>query len=162
MLFDGYKKFIDGILQKINGLGIGVADLEMDHIGYQASSNEDYDRLSIEFGKIGEKISEEVVNGRRVGIYKLHSPLQHHQYTIQAAELIAPKKGQACPTALEHVEFVLKESFDSFLKRYPSIPWDLSAINQSDFPMVKLRLDNHVQVKFHLRSVFGIVHSRID
>jgi len=99
MVVDNYESFIKGLLEKIKQLGIDVSDLDMDHIGYQASSNEDYDRLRTEFDKLGEKISEEIVGGRRVGIYKLNTPLRYQQYTNTAIELVAPKEGQVCPSA---------------------------------------------------------------
>lgn len=160
MILDNYNTFIEKILQKLNELSIDVSDLNMDHIGYQASSNEDYNRLRAEFNGLGVRISEEIVGGRRLGIYKLNNPLHFQQYTNTAIELVAPKEGQICPSALEHVEFVLKESFESFLKRYPNVSWDTSAVNQPDFPMIKLKLNTYVQVKFHLTPVLEIIHSK--
>lgn len=159
MILDNYKTFVKGILQKLNKLGIDVSSLDMDHIGYQASSNEDYDRLRAEFDGIGVRVSEEIVGGRRVGIYKFVNPLRFQQYTNTAIELVAPKEGQVCPSALEHVEFVINESFESFMERYPNIPWDTSAISQPNFPMIKLKLDKDIQVKFHLTPVLEIVDS---
>jgi predicted metalloenzyme YecM len=157
MILDHYIIFIEEVLKKIHEFEIDVFSLEMDHIGYQASSDEDYDRLREEFDKLGERVSEEIVGGRRVGIYKLNNPLQYQQYTIPAIELVAPKEKQICPSALEHVEFVIQESFESFIKRYSNISWDVSAINQKDFPMVKLKLDTYIQVKFHLLPVLEIL-----
>lgn len=160
MVLDNYQTFIKGILQKLNDLKINVTDLNMDHVGYQASSNDDYDKLRAEFDRIGERVSEEVIGGRRVGIYKLNSPFRFQQYINTAIELVAPKEGQVCPSALEHVEFVLKETFESFMKKYPDISWDTSAINQPDFPMIKLKLDKNTQVKFHLTPVLEIIESK--
>ena len=160
MVLDNYTNFIDNILKKLKELEVGVSGLDMDHIGYQASSNEDYDKLSVEFDKLGERVSEEVVGGRRVGIYKLFKPLQFGQYTNTAIELVAPKDGQVCPSALEHIEFVLKEPFESFMGKYSKINWDTSAIDQPDFPMIKLKLDKDVQVKFHLTPVLDIIASK--
>jgi predicted metalloenzyme YecM len=156
MILDNYENFIQKILDKLNELGIDVTNLNMDHIGYQASSNEDYDKLKVEFDAIGKRISEAVVGGRRVGIYKLNKPLRFQQYINTAIELIAPKDGQVCPSALEHVEFVI-DGFENFMKKYSDIQWDTSAINQPDFPMIKLKLDKDIQVKFHLTPVLEIV-----
>jgi predicted metalloenzyme YecM len=158
MILDNYEGFIRKILQKLQELKIEVSDLDMDHIGYQASSDHDYDKLRAEFDKIGKRVSEEIVGGRRVGIYKLFKPLQYRQYANTAIELVAPKDGQVCPSALEHVEFVLKEPFQSFMEKYPNISWDTSAISQSDFPMIKLKLDKDLQVKFHLTPVLDIIN----
>lgn len=156
MILENYENFIIKILDKLNKLGIDVSGLNMDHIGYQASSNEDYDKLKAEFDAIGERVSEAVVGGRRVGIYKLNKPLIFRQYVNTAIELIAPKAGQVCPSALEHVEFVI-DGFENFMKKYPDIQWDTSAISQPDFPMIKLKLDKDSQVKFHLTPVLEIV-----
>ena len=157
MILDHYTIFIEEVLEKLHEFKIDVSSFEMDHIGYQASSNEDYDRLREEFDKLGNRISEEIVGGRRVGIYTLNNPLQYQQYIIPVIELIAPKEGQICPSALEHVEFVIQESFESFIKRYSNISWDVSAINQKDFPMVKLKLNTYIQVKFHVMPVLEIL-----
>jgi len=160
MVLNNYQSFIKEILQKLNEQGIDVSSLDMDHIGYQASSNEDYDRLRTEFDSLGERVSEEIVGGRRVGIYKLNEPLHYQQYINTAIELVAPKDGQVCPSALEHVEFVLSETFESFMKRYPSISWDTTAISQLGFPMIKLKLSENTQVKFHLKPVLKIIENK--
>lgn len=157
MILDNYVSFIEGILKRIEELGIDVTNLNMDHIGYQASSNEDYDNLKEEFDKIGEYVSEKIVGGRRVGIYKLYKPLHFKQYTPVAIEFYAPKIDQKCLSGLEHLEFILKEDFDSFMKKYPNVPWDTSAVNQKDFPQIKLKLSDTTQVKFHYTQVLDIV-----
>lgn len=156
MILGDYENFIKRILGKLDELGIDVSGLNMDHVGYQASSDDDYDKLKIEFDAIGERVSEAVVGGRRVGIYKLNKALCFRQYVNTAIELIAPKEGQVCPSALEHVEFVI-DSFENFMKKYPDIQWDTSAISQPDFPMIKLKLGKDLQVKFHLTPVLEIV-----
>lgn len=156
MVLDNYENFIKKILDKLGELGIDVSGLNMDHIGYQASSNEDYDKLKAEFDAIGKRVSETIVGGRRVGIYKLNKSLRFRQYVNTAIELVAPKEGQVCPSALEHIEFVI-DGFENFMKKYPGIPWDTSAISQPDFPMIKLKLGKNLQVKFHLTPVLEIV-----
>ncbi|NTU47018.1 VOC family protein [Candidatus Roizmanbacteria bacterium] len=160
MILDNYDDFIKTILHKLKNHGIDVEKLNMDHIGYQASSDEDYNTLKNEFNNFGSLVSEEIVGGRRVGIYKLSQALQFHQYIIPAIELIAPKAGQTCPSALEHVEFVLTESFDSFMNKYPDLHWDTTAINQPGFPMIKIKLGDTIQVKFHLQPILEIVSGK--
>lgn len=70
MILDNYEEFLTKILTKLKELGIDVSALEMDHFGYQVSSNENYDKLKIEFNHIGQEVSEVSVNTRRVGMYK--------------------------------------------------------------------------------------------
>lgn len=156
-IIDNYQNFLEQTISLIEGKGISISDLEMDHIGYQASSNEDYDNLVPEFNELGEMVSEVIVGGRRVGVFKLNSCLKYKHYSISAIELIAPKDGQECPSALEHVEFVIKEEFTTFMQKYPKINWDTSAIDQKDFPMIKLRLTEYTQVKFHKKNILDIV-----
>lgn len=160
MILKNYKQFLEKILKNIAKLGIDVSSLEMDHIGYQASSDKDYDNLKPQFDEIGKMVSKTLVGGRKVGIFKLNTPLKFQNYIISAIELVAPKDGQVCPSSLEHVEFVLNEKFETFLSKYHIVNWDISAINQKDFPMIKLKLTNYTQVKFHKMNVLKIVEKQ--
>lgn len=157
MILDNYKEFLDELIKNINEKGIDLSNLYLDHIGYQASSNQDYDNLKSEFDKIGKLISEEIVGGRCVGVYKFNSPLIYNGKEIPAIELVAPKEGQVCPSALEHCEFVLDTDFETFVKKYPNVNFDTSKISQPTFPMVTLKLSDTTQVKFHLKPVLEIV-----
>lgn len=157
MILDNYKDFLEKLIKDIEGKGIDVSNLNLDHFGYQCSSNEDYDNLRPELEKIAKLISENIVGGRRVGIFKLNTPLGYKNWKIPAVELVAPKEGQQCPSALEHAEFVIDEGFDSFVKKYPNLSWDLTAVSQPIFPMVKLKLSDYTQVKFHYKPVLEIV-----
>ena len=95
MVLDNYSQFLDKIMQKIGELGIDVSKLNLDHIGYQAESNEDYDNLKAQFLELGVELPENIVGGRRVAVYELKTPLKYKQYVIPAIELIAPKKDKS-------------------------------------------------------------------
>lgn len=160
MIIDNYKEFLDKLFQKLSELGIDVSGFELDHISYQASSNEDYDKLKPEFMKLGEVVAEDLVGGRRVAIIKLKDTLLYKNYSISAVELIAPKEEQVCESMLEHVEFVIGESFESFMAKYPGLPWDTSATNQKTYSMLKLLLYDNVRVKFHHMNILEIVKNK--
>jgi predicted metalloenzyme YecM len=160
MILDNYQSFLDSLIEKIEAQGVDISKYELDHFGYQASSDEDYDSLKSSFLNIAELLSEEVVGGRRVGIFKFNNPLPYRNSLISAVELVAPKTGQVCPSALEHAEFIIDENFDSFTQKYPNLPWDKSKVNQPMFPMVNLKLDEYVQVKFHYKHVLDIVNNK--
>ncbi len=160
-ILNNCEQFLDELIQKINELGIDVFGYELDHLGYQASSNEDYDRLKPEFMEIGEIVAEKIVGDRQVGVFKLERKLKYRNYYISAIELVAPKAGEVCPSALEHAEFVIPEDFETFMKKYPALAWDTSAANQDVFPMVKLKLTDHTQVKFHKTNVLKIVENQV-
>jgi len=159
MILENYKVFLDKLIGDIEEKGIDISSFNLDHFGYQCFSNEDYDKLKPEFEKIANLVSENLVGGRRVGIFKLNAPLEYKNWKIPAVELVAPKEGQNCPSALEHAEFVIDEDFDSFVKKYPNFSWDLTAVNQPTFPMVKLKLSEYTQAKFHYKPVLEIVEA---
>lgn len=152
-----FPSFIDGVLAGVAGYGIDVSGLAMDHVGYQTASDAEYDRLAYVFASFGTLVSEDVVGGRRVGIYALREALRHGRYVIGVIELVAPKAGQECPSGFEHAEFVTGEPLAAFMVRYPRVPWDTSAMEQPVFPMLKLRLTETTQVKFHVRPVLDII-----
>lgn len=157
MILNKFTPFLDKVFDRLKELGVDISKYELDHIAYQASSDADYDRLMPEFLKISKLVNEAIVSNRRVGIFKLNSPFKYKNYSIPAIELIAPKEGQKCPSAAEHAEFVLDEKFDTFMKKYLNLDWDISAIDQPVFPMVKLKLADNIQVKFHYESILEIV-----
>ena len=148
--------FLDNLFLRLAELGVEISKYKMDHVGYQCSSDADYDKCKESFLNLGELIDENIVGDRRVGLFKLNKPIDYRNYRINAIEVIAPKKGQVCPSALEHAEFVLDEKFNEFMARYPSTKWDTSAVDHPMFPMVKLRLGEHIQAKFHYEHVFDI------
>lgn len=157
MVLDNVDNFLEIVLQKIEEKEIDFSNFDLDHIGYQSSSPEDYEKLKSEFLKIGKEVSEAVVGGRRVGIYKLSKPIKYKNYSIPAIELVEPKEGQTHPSALEHIELVIDTDFQTFVNKYPNIEFNTSKIDQPTFPMVTLDLGDNLQVKFHLKPVLDIV-----
>ncbi len=156
MILESFTTFLDEFFEKLNKLGIDISKYKLDHIGYQTSSDTDYDKLKTELFPIAQLVYEAILGGRRVGIFKLNLPFKYKNYFIPAIELIAPKEGQEYPSAPEHAEFVIDEEFDTFMEKYPSIDWNTKNIDRPVFPMIKLKLDDHMQVKFHYEPVLEI------
>lgn len=157
MIIQDYKKFLDRFLLKISQKGIDVSGLEMDHVGYQTLSEDDYKNTKVEFDKIGKLVKEDIVNGRSVGIFKLFRPLIYKNYKFEAVEVYAPKKDQIVKRGLEHAEIVIKEDFQTMMEKYPGLEWDTSAVNSTSYAQLKLRLDEDIQVKFHHAPILDIV-----
>ncbi|NMB57168.1 VOC family protein [Candidatus Beckwithbacteria bacterium] len=153
MIIDNYQNFLDQIFQQIKKNKIDVSALQLDHLGYQASSDKDYDRLKPEFLEFAKLKKESLVGERRVGIFELNSSLFYQNYKICAIELIAPKKEQKCDSSFEHAEFVIKESFEDFIKKYPQIDWNIEAMKRDIYAKVQLKLPNGLGVKFHRASI---------
>ncbi|MBN2016295.1 VOC family protein [Candidatus Dojkabacteria bacterium] len=153
MILSDYKNFLDKLFSELNSLEIDVSDFKLDHIAYKVASDEEYDDLKPQFMKIGKEVREVIVGGRRVGVFKLHKELPYKQYRISAVELIAPEKGERVVSGFEHAEFVIDESFKSFMDRYPDLAWNTSALSRDKYQMLKLKLDGGMQVKFPRKSI---------
>lgn len=145
--------FINSILPLLNQMNISLKGLQMDHIAYQTSSSHEYEKLKELIPEIGKLTREGIVNNRKVAIIKLSKGLQLAGFVIPAFELIEPKPGQHCKSSFDHVEFVLNESFQEFLKKHPLPDWDTSAMNRSEFPKITYGFPEGSSVKFHLQNI---------
>ena len=154
MITDDLAIFINEKLNQLNDLIIDVSILELDHFGYQTSSKQDYEDKTTEVSSIAQRISENIVGGRRVGIYKLNQPYKHEQFTISGFELVEPKDGQITDSRLDHLEFVLPESFETFIAKNPLVNWDTTAMNRPEFAKLTVKFDDGSSVKFHLKNIF--------
>jgi predicted metalloenzyme YecM len=76
--------------------------------------------------------------------------------------LLQPKKGSFYPTGLEHCEFVIPETLDAFIKRYPDVEWDLSAMNKSRNADVRVEFEGgKISVKFHCQPLEKIIEDEL-
>jgi len=161
-ILKNYQTFLDKLFEKLIELKLDFSNLKLDHIGYQASSTEDYNNLKSEFLKLGKLVDENIVGNRRVTILKLKTPLPYKKYLIKVIELVEPKKDQTCPSGFEHIELILKEDFKSFMQKYPNLKWDTRAIDRDIFPMLILKLGNNMQIKFPKNPVLEAVKKQIS
>lgn len=150
-------KYLDEFIQKVEGTGIDVSGLNLDHVAYQASSTEDYESKKPEFENIANYIHEAIVNGRRVGVFGLEKPLEYKGNKIVALELIEPTEGQVCESAWEHAEYVLNETYRDFMAKYPNLDWNTSSIERGSYSHLKLRLDENTQLKFHMHDILETI-----
>ena len=58
---------------------------------------------------------------------------------------------------MEHVEFVINESLENFIKRYSNLEFDISNINDPINPDVKISFPEGLTVKFHRESLDKII-----
>lgn len=149
--------FLDEFINKVAATGIDVSNLNLDHVAYQASSNEDYESKKPEFEKIANYTHEAIVNGRRVGVFGLENPIMYKGNKIVALELIEPTDGQVCNSDWEHAEYVLEEPYRDFMARYPNLDWNTSSIDRNAYSHLKLRLDEDTQLKFHLYDILETI-----
>lgn len=151
MIIHNFKQFADTLISNSN---IDLSNLELDHFGYQTSSKEDYERLKVECMQLGNLESENIVGGRRVGIFRFNKPFEYSKYVISGFELVEPKEGQICNSELDHIEFVLNCTFDEYIKDNPHIEWDLIAKDRLEFAKISIKFENGKTIKFHTKNIF--------
>jgi predicted metalloenzyme YecM len=153
-----YEAFLEQILQEVKDAGFDFSDFaQMDHICYRVPTFEEYQTKKKELLTIGKLLGEAQVNGRPISIFRLKNPIYHGRWRIDAIELPAPKEGTVTSKGLEHVEFVLFDSLDDFLKKYRHIQFNMNAATRGVNPEVAFRLPSYT-VKFHLLSLPTVVY----
>jgi tRNA pseudouridine55 synthase len=152
-----YTAFLDTIFADIKDVGIDVSGYVCDHIGVRCASFADYERLKSDFTKVGTLAGEAEVVGRPISIFKLNQPIVYKGYVIPALELPAPKEGDSYQNGPEHVEFVITESFDEFMAKYPNVEFETYRLERSVNPELKLYLPNKTSVKFHKKPVLEVL-----
>lgn len=154
-ILKNFTYFAENTLARLNELSINVDDLELDHFAYQTSSTEEYEAMKKSATQVGRLESESNVDNRKVGIFKLNVPVKYKQYETGVFELVEPIPGKQSESRIYHIEFVLKESFDEFLLRYPAVSWDLRAKDREIFPKITLNFEDGTSVKFHTKNILG-------
>ena len=151
MITSNISNFIPTLISQIP---FDISNLQLDHFGYQTSSSLDYENLKKECLNIGELLSENIVSGRRVAIFKLNEPLLSNGFEILGFELVEPKEEQICDSELDHLEFVIPISFEEYIKLHKNVKWDMSTMNREAFPKIALKLNDGKSVKFHIKDIF--------
>lgn len=153
-----YDLFLKQIVQEIVDAGFDLSDFsQMDHICYRVSSIEDYKTKKSELLQVGRLLGENQVNGRPISTFRLNEPVRFENWRIDAVELPAPKPGVETKAGLEHVELVLFDDKDDFLKKYANKQFDLKAADRGVNPEIGFKLPTYT-VKFHLLSLPTVVY----
>jgi predicted metalloenzyme YecM len=148
MIISNYSKFIDKIIAKLNYLGIDTNELTIDHISYQVDSSKDYENKISALKDTVTQLSENIVGGRRVGIFKLNDPIDYETNKISIIEIFEPREGQVVKSDWEHIEFLMNSPLENFMEKYSNIEWDVSVLNREEFPMLILNLGDGLRAKF--------------
>ncbi len=153
-----YIHFLDDILSRVEAQGFDTGDFsQIDHMCYRTTSMENYLQKKDELASVATLLGETTVNHRPISTFRLHKPVIHGQWRIDAIELPAPKAGKDLPEGLEHIEFVLFDDIPTFLNKYEGKPFQLQAADRGINPEVGLKL-NEYTVKFHLLNLPTVVY----
>jgi uncharacterized protein len=148
-----YQAFLKQILQEVVDEGFDLADfVQLDHMCYRVPSLERYETKKQELAKVGKQIGENQVNGRPIATFRLHQPVRFDGWRIDAVEVPAPKADVPTAEGLEHIEFVLYDDKDDFLRKYAGKPFGLQAADRGVNPDIVFKLPSYA-VKFHLLNL---------
>lgn len=140
--------FIENLYNNLAQLNIDTSRFAIDHVAYQASSAEDYNKMLNTFSELGTLVSENIVGKRRVGILKLKKPVTYKKNIFNVIEVIEPKEGQEAKSSWEHIEFLTDITLEKLIYKYQDLNWDISVLNRDEFPMLILHLGNDYRAKF--------------
>ena len=153
-----YQSFLKQIIQEITEEGFEMADfVQMDHMCYRVSSLDSYRAKKQELATQGQLLGETQVNGRPISAFRLHEPVHYQQWRIDTIELPAPKEGVVTREGLEHVELVLYDDKEVFLKKYAHKPFQMQAADRGINPEIGFKLPTYT-VKFHLLNLPTVVY----
>ena len=150
-----YKTFLDSWFSHIDAVGIDYSSFKLDHLGYSASSKEDYELVKNEFLRFSTLQKEPLVSGRRVGVFKLNTPWLYKDHSINALELVEPRIGESSITDFEHAKFTVNLPLESLAEKYPHLPWDQESLNRPEFPRLKLVFPDKTEVKFNCEPILA-------
>jgi predicted metalloenzyme YecM len=153
-----YQSFLKQILKEVVEEGFDLSDfVQMDHMCYRVESLDSYKTKKQELAKFGQLLGEAQVNGRPITTFRLHEPVRYQQWRIDAMELPAPKEGVATKEGLEHVELVLFDDKEVFLKKYAHKQFEMQAADRGINPEISFKLPTYT-VKFHLLNLPTVVY----
>jgi predicted metalloenzyme YecM len=157
-IIGNYSDFLDIILAKVQTAGFDMSDfVQIDHVCYRTTSTENYLNKKAQLQDVAELLGEQIVNNRPISAFRLSQPIIHGQWRIDALELPAPKLGNKHLEGLEHIEFVIFDSIQTFLKKYKGKPFEMRAANRGVNPEIGLQLDEY-SVKFHLLNLPTVIY----
>lgn len=155
-LIGEYTVFLDKIFAQLKAAGFADDEfIELDHLCYRTDSRESYDHLKKQFSAVAELLGENMVSQRPIAVFKLSPPLGYRHWQIPALELPAPKVGDHHKNGLQHIEFVIRDSFTDFMQKHPQIKFNTEAITRAENPeLIWEILPN--EVKFHQRALLNL------
>jgi uncharacterized protein len=153
-----YHSFIKQILKETVDAGFDLAEfVQMDHMCYRVTSLADYYRKKRELLNVGKLLGEAQVNGRSIATIRLHKPVRYDKWRVDVVELPAPKEGADFAEGLEHVEFVLFDDKEDFLKKYADKQFNLKSADRGINPEIGFKLPSY-GIKFHLLNLPTVVY----
>ncbi|POY44924.1 metalloprotein [Avibacterium gallinarum] len=122
--YDEFAKFEQHILQLAEKMALPLQDYVIDHLAVRVNSEQSAQRWLSELLKCGKILSNNLVNGRKIYLIQLDTPLTFANQQVQIVELPFPKNKQYPQEGWEHIEAVMpflpKETANAWIERINS------------------------------------------
>lgn len=153
--------FLHRLFQALEGLGISVDHLALDHLCYRVGTVERYAAMKHALAQDGTLLAETIIGGRPIATYRLNAPFVFGTRRIALVELPAPKPQSPYPEGWEHAEFVVPMDLQAFAQHFPQASWDLSDLHKPTNADVRLTFDGF-SVKFHRQALDAVIADEKD
>jgi adenylate cyclase class 2 len=154
--------FFKKISQKLKESKINTGTCFLDHACFRVKTSMEYQIYKNKLSFIGSLLIESMVGGRKIATYKLFQPIIIENRQIDVIELPEPKENNTYETGFEHVEYVIKDDFDTFSKRHNHIDFDWSAADKKTNPELRFKIDKNTSVKFHHQSLEDVIQKELE
>ncbi|KAK9760877.1 hypothetical protein K7432_014673 [Basidiobolus ranarum] len=155
-LEENATSFVINVIHALNDHGLDVSENEMDHVCYRVESIPEYEDCKRELSSRGSLLIENNIGGRPIATFKLNSPIlvtdpvSKKVREISVIELPSPKTGSFYKTGLEHVEFVITDSFEEFISKNEKLTFSTKGSFKPINPEISLKFKElGFSVKFH-------------
>lgn len=148
--------FLQRLFATLAHHGVGIADLELDHLCYRVADHEAYLRWRMHLSQQGRLLGEHLIGGRPISTFRMHAPFVFQDRTIHVIELPAPKPGSPYPEGWEHAEFVVHEDLDEFAQQHPRVSWDRSGLEKPHNPELRFTHAG-ISAKFHRKALAELI-----
>lgn len=136
--YDEFVKFEQHILQLAEKMALPLQDYVIDHLAVRVNSEQSAQRWLSELLKCGKILSDNLVNGRKIYLIQLDTPLIFANQQVQIVELPFPKNKQYPQEGWEHIEAVMPFLPDETVEQWIARINLLFLWNQSDILKVKV------------------------
>lgn len=166
-------RFSEALLALTDKLGLDIPPLDADHISLRCHQNATAERWRQGLEQCGALLSENIINGRPICLFKLHQPVCVAHWQFSVVELPWPGEKRYPHEGWEHIEIVLPGEPETLNARALSLLSDeglslpgvvvKTSSPQSEgerLPNPTLAVtDGNVTLKFHPWSIEAIVAS---
>lgn len=153
--------FLSEIFSSLASRGIDVSRFELDHICYRVETLEEYAEMNGKLSALGICLGEHQIGGRPIATYKMREPIVFREREIFCVELPSPKSSSPHPRGLEHAEFVIDESFESFMAKYPEVNFETKGMMKKHNPELELEF-GRLAVKFHSMALERVIQNETE